>query len=220
LAPATAAMLKSMDWPPEQDVPAATGWTTDHAPLAHCWKEVPPMQLNMPSLVQGPLKAPALEEVLEVPEAGVVAAADSTGAAAEEDAAMVVTGDALGAVWDSTVAKTPPGRSADVVAAGVVAAGAAADVTCGADVEAAEEAAWLALADPDPDPPPAVGETDGATTWPQEEPVGVDRAEEVCRPSCSTESPGSGKSKSVESTVAQPLPMLAVNMSGRALYAA
>lgn len=48
----------------------------------------------------------------------------------------------------------------------------------------------------------------------------MDRAEEVCWPSCSTESPGSGKRTSVESTVPQPLPTLATNISGRALYAA
>ena len=72
--------------------------------------------------------------------------------------------------------------------------------------------------DPDPEPePPAVGDTDGTTALPHEEPVGVDKAEDVARPSCSTESPGSGKIRSVESTVPQPLPTLATNMSGRAL---
>lgn len=88
-------MLKPMDWPPEQDVPAATGWATDHEPLAHCWKEVPPIQLNMPSLVQAPVRAPPLD-VLDVPElldAGVEAAE-----AAVDAAASVVMGVALGAV--------------------------------------------------------------------------------------------------------------------------
>jgi hypothetical protein len=92
-------MLKPIDWPPEQDVPAATGWATDHEPLAHCWKEVPPIQLNMPSLVQAPLRAPALE-VLDVPElldAGV-GAAEAAVDAAVDAAASVVMGVALGAV--------------------------------------------------------------------------------------------------------------------------
>lgn len=94
---ATAAMLKAMDWPPEQEVPPATGWATDHEPLAHCWKEVPPIQLNIPSLVQAPVRAPALEEeVLDVPalpDAGLEAAE-----AAVDTAVSVVMGVALGAV--------------------------------------------------------------------------------------------------------------------------
>jgi hypothetical protein len=95
------------------------------------------------------------------------------------------------------VAKTPPDRAV-LVATGADETWVAAFVVAGA-AAAAE------------DPPPA--------TAAQPVPVGFARAEEVARPSCSTESPGAGKITSVESTVPQPLPMFAVNMLGKALKA-
>jgi hypothetical protein len=115
-------MFRFADWPASHVVPAATDWTTDHVPLAHCWKEVPPMQLNMPSLVHAPVRAPELEEEeldVPVPVPAAAAVAEETGAEATgagADAAIVVSTEALGAVWDTTVANTPPARSADVVA--------------------------------------------------------------------------------------------------------
>jgi hypothetical protein len=58
---------------------------------------------------------------------------------------------------------------------------------------------------------------DPATTAPHAEPVGVARADDVAKPNCSTESPGFGKMRSVESWVPQPFPMFATNILGRAL---
>lgn len=204
-------------------VPAATGWTTDHAPLAHCWNDVPPMQLNIPSEVQGPESPPELElPVLLEGESAPVAAAVATGEAAGVDVSPV----ALAAAGDTTVANTPP-CSGLAVEEPWAAAAAVVVVTCGesgatSEVEvatggteaAAGEVATVAPA------PPAVGDTDGATALAHAEPVGVDRADDVANPSCSTESPGSGKRTSVESTVVQPLPILARNMFGSASYAA
>lgn len=98
---ATAAMARLIDCPAVHVVPAATLCTTDHWPLPHCWKDVPPMQLNMPSEVHAPVKAPELDVVVEEP----VLAGDG-----DEDAAAgkVVSTEALGAVCERTVAKTPP----------------------------------------------------------------------------------------------------------------
>lgn len=129
LAPApTAAIFMFIDSPPEQTVPAATDMTTDQEPLAHLWKDVPPMQLNIPSEVQEPVIAPE-EAVVPVPvlvgAAGEVVAL-ALEAAEEVSAVTVVWGVALGAVWDTTVAKTPPERLTDAVA--VVAGGAAVEV--------------------------------------------------------------------------------------------
>jgi len=84
---------------------------------------------------------------------------------------------------------------------------------------APEPAAVVAAVADDPPSEPAEGATVADTALPQAEPVAVWRALLVARPSCSTELPGSGKRRSVESTVWQPLPMLATNMFGRASYA-
>jgi hypothetical protein len=40
------------DSPAWHEVPGATAWTADQAPLAQRWKEVPSMQFHAPSLVQ------------------------------------------------------------------------------------------------------------------------------------------------------------------------
>ena len=77
-------MVMAMDCPGVQEVPAATDWTTDQLPLAHCWKEFPPMQFHIPSVVQAPVSAepepvvPVLagaEAEAAALEAGCVAAA-------------------------------------------------------------------------------------------------------------------------------------------------
>lgn len=49
---AIALTAREVDCPAVQVVPPATGWTADQTPLAHCWKEVPPMQFHIPSVVQ------------------------------------------------------------------------------------------------------------------------------------------------------------------------
>lgn len=63
---AAAAMSMSLDCPGVHEVPAASGWTTDQVPLAHCWKELPLMQLHIPSVEQAPVRASPGPE-LEVP---------------------------------------------------------------------------------------------------------------------------------------------------------
>lgn len=60
---------------------------------------------------------------------------------------------------------------------------------------------------------------DAPATAAAHEPVGVDKAEEVCKPSCSRDPPGFGKIRSVSDMVPHPLPIFAVNISGRALKA-
>jgi len=178
------------------------------------------MQFHMPSVAQAlPATSAVPEPVVpvDVPELGAGEAEEATGlatgatlgadeatgaadtagtedtAAAEEATGTRVVGLATGA----TVAKTPPGIPA-------------ADVLVGF-AEAAGEVA--------PDPEPAVVVGFPATADPQL-PVGAWRALDVCEPSRTTESPALGNLTSVESTVPQPFPMLAMNMSGRALKAA
>jgi hypothetical protein len=63
---AAAAMVMSLDCPGVHEVPAASGWTTDQVPLAHCWKELPLMQFHIPSVEQDPVRA-SPEPELELP---------------------------------------------------------------------------------------------------------------------------------------------------------
>ena len=63
----------------------------DQEPEAHCWKLVPPIQLNWPSVVQGPVWAPA-EPAAGAGAAGAEgAAADGAGAAGATEGATGVT---------------------------------------------------------------------------------------------------------------------------------
>jgi hypothetical protein len=182
------------------------------------------MQFHKPSVAQAPLRAPELEvvvptavEAADVPVAGeaeVVAATAIEAAgvpAAGEVASLVASAAELVEDSDATVAKTPPWSVSLAVDVSAV------DVTTG-EVEAVT---WGAAVDDWADSvaldtePPAVEEAAELTALAQE-PVGVERADDVCSPSCSTESPGSGNRRSVESTVPQPLPILATNMFGRA----
>lgn len=172
--------------------------TADHIPLAHCWKDEPPMQFHIPSVEQAVPTAKAVSvtvvPVLEEPAAEATELA--LGEAAEVATAGIVE---LAFADDATVAKTPPGTDdaedlAELTAAALV---------------------WLpdepAVTDADADDP-------APAAW--HEPVGLERAVDVEAPSCSTEPPGFGNRRSVESTVPQPFPMLATNMSGSALKAA
>jgi hypothetical protein len=83
--------------PAVQVVPAASCWTTDHVPLAHCWNEVPPIQFHCPSVVQA---EPAVIAEPE-PVVPVLAGADEeTGAGAPEATGVgttLTTGDTTGA---------------------------------------------------------------------------------------------------------------------------
>lgn len=182
------------------------------------------MQFHIPSVVQAlPATSADPEPVVpvDVPELGAGEAEEATGlatgaalgiddatgaadtagaedtAAAEEATGTSVVGLATGA----TVAKTPPGiPAADV------------DFWVALGEEAAAEVAVEPVPDPEPDPEPpeaaVAHDPDGAT--------GV----AVAVPRRSRESPGEGNFRSVESTVVQPLPMFAVNMSGKASKAA
>jgi len=186
--------------PAVQLVPAASCCTTDQVPLAHCWKEVPPIQFHIPSVVQAvpaamaepdplvPVLVPVLAGVEE--DATGVEAIDATGAALETGATVAIvadeaTGEAA-AVADAaedgaTVTKTPPEAAGD-------------------EARTALEVTWepACCAVDEPAAGPADAEAP-ATAFPQELPVGVARADEVAVPSCSTESPGLGNRRSVES---------------------
>jgi len=149
------------------------------------------MQFHSPSVVQ------AVPAAIAAPVPVVPDDAELAGAAEVAVAAVVAAGlpDA------ATVAKTPPERAEVGEAAG------ATEVA-----EVTPEVAYVA-AGPEP---PAVAEPP-ETAAAQAEPVGVDSADEVAKPSCSTDSPGFGNKRSVESTVPQPFPILATNMFGSAL---
>lgn len=103
---------------------------------------------------------------------------------------------------EATVAKTPPVAAGDE------------DATTAAEVVALDAAALEA-------PPVALEAPPVATTAaPQDGPVGVAVAE-VDNPFCSSESPGSGKTTSIESWVLhEDVGILATNMFGRALNVA
>lgn len=169
------------------------------------------MQFHSPSVVQAVPAAmaepvPVVPELLPLPVlAG--AAEDATGVEATTLEATDATGveEANGAevAWDDgTVAKTPPEI------------GAAEEVATAAEVVALEAAAEVAE-----DPDPAVAVALPETAFPHPAPVGATGVA-VEMPSCSSESPGLGNFKSWESTEVHWLPMFAVNISGRALYAA
>jgi hypothetical protein len=199
-------MLMAVDSPDLQVVPADTAMTVDQAPLAHCWNDVPPIQFHIPSVVQAvpAVKAPAVEVVpvlagVDAEATGVEATGATDEALGEEDTTGAGAEVATGVFEVATVAKTPP-------------------ETAGA--ETATEAAEVALettAEVGLVPVPAVPVA--AMVDPQAAPLGSTGVA-VELPSRSRESPGDGNFRSVESTVLQSLPMLAVNMFGRALNAA
>jgi len=144
------------------------------------------MQFHSPSVVQAVPAAIALPVPVVLEDDEAVALA--TGATEDASTEVAAATDVAAAeLAAAEVTKTPPDNGVE---------------------EAAAEVA-TAVSEP-----PAVG--DAPETTAAQDPVGVESAEEVAVPSCSTESPGAGKSRSVESTVPQPLPMLATNMSGKA----
>lgn len=179
------------------------------------------MQFHSPSVVQAvpaakaepeplvPVLLPVLAGVEE--DATTVEATDLTGelAAALETGATerVVADEATEEVARAgelevgdTVMKTPPETDA---------------VDAGATEVLAEDPAAELTAEAGPAVPDAP-----TTAFPQAVPVGAAVAD-VDSPFCSRESPGSGKTTSLESTVAHSLTgMLATNMLGKALYAA
>ena len=108
-------MVRVADWPVVQNVPGAMGWTTDHAPEAHCWKELPAIQLNWPSGVQGPVRAPAEGVVLvELEAAAGALVAEGADEATGGDATMEkVVGNA------EAMAEARPAASVDGAEAGV-----------------------------------------------------------------------------------------------------
>jgi hypothetical protein len=122
-----------------QLVPAASGITTDQVPLAHCWYEVPPTQLNIPSDVHAvPAVTAVPEPLVPVLAAGAAdvadgvapeaAAVEATWAETTEAVVVPAAGAVVGTVW-----KTPPEAAGAVVAAGeaVVATGEAVEATAG-----------------------------------------------------------------------------------------
>lgn len=90
-----ALMSMDADCPAVQVVPAATCMIADQAPLAHCWKEVPPMQFHSPSVVQGlPAVWAPTAPVVPVPTAGAAEATDEATGAEPLDAAGAAEGTA------------------------------------------------------------------------------------------------------------------------------
>lgn len=194
-------------------------------PLAHCWNDVPEMQLNIPSLVQAPVRAPdeevvedeeEEEEELPVPVAAgaevatvgtlmaVVATAGTTSAGEVADVAELAEASGLPLKLEM-LTNTPPGREVGLDA------GAVPTETVGAVPTETGEVAPPAAA-----PPVVFGEV-ALPVAAAQLPVGAAVAVEVAPPSNSTESPGLGKTTSKESAVPQPSPILATNMLGRAL---
>jgi hypothetical protein len=167
------------------------------------------MQFHIPSVVH------AVPATIADPVPTVLvlagAADEATGVTLETTALDVRMVDATGAEVAfpvdadvATVTKTPPWL-ADALAFADVALEAAAEVTA------------VVL---DPDPEPADAAPVATTAEPQPVPMGGDGVA-VARPNCSRESPGFGNARSWESSVLQvDVGMLAMNIFGRALYAA
>ena len=95
--------------PAVQTVPWAIGCTADQAPLAHCWKELPPIQFHSPSVVQAPVKAPAVDVVGDVvPDGAAAGAEEASGAAADDaDGAELATGVATTDDDDAALGELP-----------------------------------------------------------------------------------------------------------------
>jgi hypothetical protein len=183
------------DSPTVQEVPDARGWTGDQAPLAQRWYEVPPMQFQFPSVVQGPESAPAVELL----EGGAGAAELATGAGVDATGAGVdATGVEAAALEVTGTIETPTGEVLNVPPEL-----AGADETTGAADDGAAELA---------------GGAEAATAAAQPVPVGATGVA-VWVPNWSRASPGSGNLRSAESMDVQPFPIFAVNIFGRALYA-
>jgi len=143
-------------------MPEAICWTTDQLPLAHCWKEVPPIQFHMPSVGQGPVIAEPEPEGVEGVFVAIGAAreglmVEGEGATGADGAAGELSAGGLGVgdgPWvlkrrgleeaagepEAIGAKTPPGS----VAVG--------------------EAAGEPEPEPDPESPPEDGALVGAAT--------------------------------------------------------
>lgn len=126
-----------MDWemPVWHWVPTASAWTADHCPLAQRWKELLPMQFQLPSW-----PAQAVPGVMaEPPTIGLGATELAAGATVATDDLLgtETTGGAEVTVGEAdetgTVTNTPPGRPAVEVAA-LVEVATGAKVATGADV--------------------------------------------------------------------------------------
>jgi hypothetical protein len=60
-------------------VPPGIAITTDHSPDAQRWKEVPPRQFHIPSVLQAPVKAAVAEPGDEEPEEGITLGVETDG---------------------------------------------------------------------------------------------------------------------------------------------
>jgi hypothetical protein len=177
-------------------MPAASCWGVDQLPLPHCWNDVPPMQFHNPSVAQGPLKTPS-----DPPAGGDGAIGDGDGAALgacggatteEAVGAGAAVGDGgLSPPGAGTVMKTPPGIVGFVVG-GEVSTGAA--VAVGA----------------------ATG-GDGGEPGPAAVPHPPSGSLKSADPLTSTADPGLGNRTFLLSGTRHEPPMLATNMSGKAL---
>jgi hypothetical protein len=113
-------------WPGVHEVPAGMAMTTDHAPEAQRWNEVPPRQFHIPSVLQGPVKAAVVgPEDVEF-EAGVavgVENAESIDVASEvaalpASAVVVGSGDAIFVATELFPAELPREEAAVELVAG------------------------------------------------------------------------------------------------------
>ena len=143
-----------MLWPGAQLVPPAMGMVADHEPLAQRWKDVPPMQFHAPSLVQGPVMAPAEEPVVVPEELGgalpVPAGVEGEAAAGAEEAAL---GTDMGVATTLEVGAAPSPPAAEEAGLEPVP-----EPEPESDVGAEPEAALLGEPEPEPEPSPPAAE--------------------------------------------------------------
>lgn len=189
-----------MVWPSAHLTPDGISIIVDHPPDAHCWYEVPPTQLNMPSLEQRPVRPP--EGPDEPVLGGVDAVGGATTAAAELDVATAAAEvEATGAIVGLTLVTNPEEAAGGAVAA-EVGAGAALLAAGGEPLPASP-------LPPEPEPPFSVAPLGT-------QPVPSTLAKLLDKPGLMTLDPGLGNSGSVEGVVLQELisARLATNSSG------
>jgi hypothetical protein len=137
-------------------VPAGIAITTDHSPEAQRWKEVPPRQFQIPSVLHGPVKPVVVDPEDDEFDEGVVIGVETAGIAevARDETAPATAAEVV-AITDANVVAIElfppetPNEAMAVVAAVATASGL--DVTAGAEFAGA--AAVDAFEEDEPLPP-------------------------------------------------------------------
>jgi hypothetical protein len=95
-------------WPGVQVVPPGIAITADHSPEAQRWKDVPPRQFHIPSVLQAPVKAVAVEPEGEEPEEGVALGVETDGTEeATRDKAVLAVAEGAATTDDNVVSEVP-----------------------------------------------------------------------------------------------------------------